>query len=186
MSITSISDAIYALRFLRLLTTKWEDTNAFKKGIIDKQGNVLRKPETSDEKAVYNIFHKLVFNIKRLVGKNQNLGSYAAALYLIKENMNLSEQEILDVYKELGLEANVNQLEESWIQSGEVLLPGTYKLTENFLSPVTGDTIARKGTLVTVSEEIEPVDHLFGAYVYEVTHKPTKQKIYVTAGDLTR
>ena len=56
-------DFIYALRFLRLLTTKWEKTNAFKLGILDKNGKVLKKPETNEEKNAYNIFHKLVYNI---------------------------------------------------------------------------------------------------------------------------
>ena len=186
MAITSISDALYALRFLRLLTTPWKDTNAYKKGIIDDKGKLLRKPETSEEKAVYNIFHKLVFNIKRLVGKNQNLGSYAAALFLIKENMNLSEDELTEALEELGFNVNSQELEESWIQNGETLLPGSYKLLDDFASPKTGDIIARKGTRINVSEASEPVDMIFGAYIYEVTHIPTKQKIYVTAGDLNR
>ena len=75
-------DFFYALRFLRLLTTKWEDTNAFKLGIVDKNGKKLKKPETSDEKSAYNTFHKLVYNIKRLINKiplgKSTLASYAA------------------------------------------------------------------------------------------------------------
>ena len=59
------ADFFYAIRFLRLLTTKWEKTNAYKLGIVDKNGKVLKKPETSEEKGAYNVFHKLVYNIKR-------------------------------------------------------------------------------------------------------------------------
>ena len=51
------ADRIYALRFLRLLTTNWEDTNAFKAGIIDKDGKKLRKPTSADDKRfiIYSI-----------------------------------------------------------------------------------------------------------------------------------
>ena len=44
-------DFFYAVRFLRLLTTKWENTNAFKLGIVDKNGKKLKKPEPSEESA---------------------------------------------------------------------------------------------------------------------------------------
>lgn len=190
MGITSIADTVYALRFLRLLTTPWKETSAFKAGLIDENGKVLRKPENSEEKDSYTIFHKLVFNLKRLLAKvpggGSKLGSYAAALFLIKENMNVSEAELTEMLEELGFDVNSQQLEESWIQDGEALLPGTYKLSTDFASPKTGDIIARKGTRINVSEASEPVDMIFGAYIYEVTHIPTKQKIYVTAGDLNR
>ena len=36
-------DFIYSLRFLRLLTMPWEKTGAFKKGIVDKNGKILKK-----------------------------------------------------------------------------------------------------------------------------------------------
>ena len=34
----SAADLVYTIRFLKLLVTKFEDTDAFKKGIIDKDG----------------------------------------------------------------------------------------------------------------------------------------------------
>ena len=36
-------DLFVAYRFLRILTTPWEDQDAFKLGIIDKDGKLLRK-----------------------------------------------------------------------------------------------------------------------------------------------
>ena len=41
-------DLVYTFRFLRLLTTSFEDTEAFKKGIIDKDGK--RRKEFKDKK----------------------------------------------------------------------------------------------------------------------------------------
>ena len=38
-------DLFVTYRFLRLLTTPFEDTDAFKLGIIDEKGNRIRKPK---------------------------------------------------------------------------------------------------------------------------------------------
>ena len=69
MGLLKAGDLFYTLRFLRLLTTPWNKTNAYKEGIVDENGKVLKKPETSKEKAVYNTFHRLVYNLKRLLNK---------------------------------------------------------------------------------------------------------------------
>lgn len=105
MSILKIGDTFFALRFLRLLTTPWKKTNAYKHGLIDENGNRIREPETSDERGVYNVFHRLVFNIKKLINKlplgKTTLASYAAALYLIKEHTGLSEEVSLAIIQEV-------------------------------------------------------------------------------------
>ena len=70
-------DLFVTYRFLRLLTTPFEKTDAYKFGIIDKDGNRVRQPKstkpavelaTSELKNSYTILHKLVFNIKKLFG----------------------------------------------------------------------------------------------------------------------
>ena len=64
-------DLFVTYRFIKLLTTPFEKTDAFKLGIIDKDGNRIRKPNssqveveltTSQLKNSYTILHKLVFN----------------------------------------------------------------------------------------------------------------------------
>ena len=73
-------DLFVTYRFLRLLTTPFEDTDAYKLGIIDEKGNRImqkraKKPEvelvTSEQKNSYTILHKLVFNIKKIFAKVQ-------------------------------------------------------------------------------------------------------------------
>ena len=89
-------DLFVTYRFLRLLTTPFEDTDAFKLGIIDGKGNRIKKPNptkplvplnTTQQKNSYTILHKLVFNIKKIFGKvpglRTKLGTYAAALFLL-------------------------------------------------------------------------------------------------------
>ena len=71
-------DLFVTYRFLRLLTTPFEDTDAFKLGIIDEKGNRIKLPKstkptvelsTSELKNSYTILHKLVFNIKKIFSK---------------------------------------------------------------------------------------------------------------------
>tara|TARA_X000001036_G_C20369964_1_gene680102 strand:- start:305 stop:730 length:426 start_codon:yes stop_codon:yes gene_type:complete len=78
------------------MVTPFDRQEAFKRGIIDKDGNVLRKrkelKEPNDKKA-YTILHRFVFNMKRLlkrVGLGSRFGSFAAALAMVlKEDKNL-------------------------------------------------------------------------------------------------
>ena len=87
------ADLYFVFRFLRLLTMKYEKTDAYKYGIIDKKGKPLRKSselESVDEKAAYTMLHRLVFKVRRLIEKVPVLGksillNYAAALFLLKE-----------------------------------------------------------------------------------------------------
>ena len=60
-------DLFVTYRFIRLLTTPFEKTDAFKLGIIDKDGNRTdKKLYKIEEKNAYTILHKLVFNIKKI------------------------------------------------------------------------------------------------------------------------
>ena len=70
--IKQAGDLVYTFRFLRLLTTKFEDTEAYKAGIIDENGKRLKSFDlnTMDNrntyKNYYTPFHRLVFNIKNV------------------------------------------------------------------------------------------------------------------------
>ena len=86
-------DALITYRVVKLLVTPFERTEAFKRGIIDKDGTVLIKfkdlKNTTDKKH-YTLLHRFVWNIKRLmkkVGLGSRLGTFGAALaLLIKED----------------------------------------------------------------------------------------------------
>ena len=87
-------DTFITYKIISNLVTDWEDFPAFEHGIIDKDGKLLRKSstlKTSDEKNSYTLFHRLVFNLKRIIqkipGGNTKLGSYTAGLFLIKEEI---------------------------------------------------------------------------------------------------
>ena len=93
--IASIGNIYFVYQFLKKLVTPFEKTEAFKLGIIDKDGKILKRRrdlETKEEKAAYNLSDTLVWNLKKILGKiplgKTRLASYAAALYLIKEQGN--------------------------------------------------------------------------------------------------
>ena len=189
-------DVYYTFRFLRQLVTPWNETKAFKLGLIDADGKVLRKATTPDEKDAYTLFFRLVYNIKRLLNKvplgKTKLASYVAALWLIKENTKMSEEAIIEGFNAYLEQEGItldNTLSESktWMTKGENLLPGKYKLAEHVVSPITGELVAFKGSLIMVNEASAPPQGKFNdVNIYSVYHPSTKQKIYITVEDIYR
>ena len=185
-------DFFYALRFLRLLTTKWNRTDAFKKGIVDKNGKKLKSPETPEEKSAYTIFHRLVFNIKRMINKvplgKTTIASYLAALFLIKEHSGITEEELKKVIKET-LEVDFSdyksELNEWYLTNDGKIEKGKYALTRDIALPKTGELLAKKGTMVEVTKS-EPVDSIFEHLVFKAKHAATRQDIYITQEDITK
>ena len=121
------ADMVYAIRFLKLLVTPFKKTEAFKQGLVDENGYRTEIPiETNDQRSAFTIFHRLVFNVKRLLGKvpggKSTLGSYAAALFLIKENSELSEEEIKAVMSEVLDAQELESLEEATFKPGNLKL----------------------------------------------------------------
>jgi hypothetical protein len=75
-----------------MLVTPFVDTKAYKLGIIDEKGKNLKKSstlKTTEEKDAYTYLHRLVFNMKKIIGKlpggDSKLKNIIAALFLVKE-----------------------------------------------------------------------------------------------------
>jgi hypothetical protein len=90
---TRFYDAIITYRILKKLVQPFEDTDAYKLGIIDRKGTVLKKEnqlKTSQERDAYTILDRLVFRLKRIINKvpveNKRLLNIAAALTLVREH----------------------------------------------------------------------------------------------------
>jgi ribosomal protein S3AE len=101
-STNKLVDLYMAYKFIRLLVTKWENLDAFTFGIIDKDGNRIRTKQikTSQEKASYGPFTRLVLNLKRILNKipfgKTKLASFATALFLLKEHLGLRSAKFLE------------------------------------------------------------------------------------------
>ncbi len=93
-------DTLIVFRILKMLTTSWEKTDAFKLGLIDKKGTRIKdkKIESNKEKEAFSLLHRLVFNLKRIVNKvpfgKTAFASYAVALLLLKEETKLTEDQM--------------------------------------------------------------------------------------------
>ena len=191
-AVTRMADTVYAFRFVRLLVQKWENTGAFKAGIIDKDGKNLIKSKDvpPKDKQFYTYFHRLVFNVKRLLGKvpggKSTLASVAAALYLIKEHTKMSDDALEKALVDYDIDWD-NLTESTWFQTKEGdLNPGVYMLVNDIASPTTGDIIAHKNSKVKVKDTTMPSGYICAIPMYEVNHVLTNQKIYIHNGDIIR
>jgi len=193
--ISRTGDLFYAFRFLKLLVTPFEKTKAFELGIIDKEGKILKKAidrTTPDEKSAYTVFHRLVFNLKRIMAKAPGgksvIARYGAALFLIKEHTGMSEKKLLKTLEKALDTQFENELNENyWYQDEEAgLMPGDYTLVEDTVSPITGELIAKRNERVSVDDFKTPVGSISNINIYRVKHSKTNQDIYISNRDISR
>ena len=189
-------DLFVTYRFIKLLTTPFEKTDAFKLGIIDKDGNRLpKKLYKIDERNAYTVLHKLVFNIKKLFqkvpGLRTKVGTYAAALFLLKdtfkehvEDPKMFEKEFLKYLEENNIELDDSIAEEVSLDNGK-LSKGIYVLTQDVVTTEDEEEIdALAGDEVEAFEDTPAADTILGVDVFPVIHTKTKQKIFVSAEDI--
>ena len=149
-------DLVITYRVIKLLVTPFEKQEAFKQGIIDKDGKVLRKYKTlktTAEKKSYTILHRFVFNLKRIlkkVGLGGRLGSFAVALgLLLREDKNYVEHKSIIESAVITYLKETNQYNNLLNEQGEV-----------------------------ISTDKEPVANCFGVDVYEVDNKLISENEY--------
>jgi len=81
--------AIYM--FLKRLVTPFDQWDAYKTGLIDKDGKVIvsKADRTPEQDKSFGYFDRLVANLKKLLGKvpggKSRIASFAAALLLLRE-----------------------------------------------------------------------------------------------------
>ena len=130
-------DLFLVYSFIKRLVTPFDQWPAFKLGIIDKDGNILRKKKdlrTIEERESFGIYDLMVLKLKKLLAKTpggqSRIASYAAALWLIREHEEierhgeyLSEEEIeskFNQYLHYTTESlDVNKKFEIMIEDGE-------------------------------------------------------------------
>ena len=198
----SAIDLFVAYRFIRILTTPFEKSDAFKFGIIDDKGNRIKKENsskpaveltTSELKNSYTILHKLVFNIKKIFSKvpgiKTKVGTYAAALFLLKdtfkenfEDPRFIEKTFLEYLKE-NYEID-DSISEEVIGFGEILPKGEYILQSDILSRQSEDIIAKKGDKVFATQDTSPTDTILGIEIFSVIHEKSKETIYISLEDI--
>jgi len=188
------ADLVYTFRFIRMMVMKWENWDAFKEGVIDENGKRIKsvKLDTDAKKASYTPFIRLAANIKRVVSKipfgKTKLGSFAAALLLIKENGNLTNKNLKHILEKLNLETLDFLSEDTqWfiLEDGK-LSPGIYNINDSKIINTTFEEIVNPKDKIRIKEDCYPVDNIFGLNIYPAIHLNTNQPIYVTTSELIK
>ena len=151
-------DALISYRIIKLLVTPFDRQEAFKYGIIDKDGKVLKKSKTlktERERKAYTVLHRFIFNLKRIlkrVGLGSRIGSFAVALaLLIKENKEYEQHKLI-------------------IESAIV----TYLKQSNQYT----DLLNEEGEVPTFEPEQDVYCNCFGIDVYELEDRLVSEKEY--------
>ena len=186
------ADLAYTFRFIRMLVMDWKDWDAYKTGVIDENGkrNKSVRLDNDEKKSSYTPFIRLAANVKRLLSKipggSTKLGSFAAALFLIKEKYNLSDKQLNKIIEECGIDPLDIMLESSewFVLKDGMLSPGIYRLSEDKVLNGTYDDIVNTKDQVRIHDDCYPVGDIFGIDIYEAEHIRTRQKVYVTVNEI--
>ena len=177
-------DLLITYRVIKLLVTSWEKHDAFKYGIIDKKGKILRKSRTlkdRKEKNAYTILHRFIFNLKRIlqkVGLGSKIGTFGVALAMLikegkfnNESKYLLEDKLLEYLKKKKLfNYDDIQIKEQFFNDSNYLKPGYYSLKYNVVDENT-EVISKKGDVIIVEELTKPLETFFGMDIFEVKVK---------------
>lgn len=135
---TQVVDLFVLYRFIKAISTPFDETDAFRLGVIDEKGKLLKSPKTQEEMDAYDHFDRFVINIKRILqrfGLDKKYATYAGALLLMKESAN-GFPELSDIEIEKRLYEEVKYLKEN---SGK-----TFKQLQDEMT-ATGPAVAGTG-----------------------------------------
>lgn len=186
------ADLAFTFRFVRMLVLDWKDWDAYKLGIIDENGKRVKavRLDNDEKKSAYTPFIRLAANVKRLLSKipggSTKLGSFAAALFLIKEKYDLSDATLDRIIEKLDIDPIDIMLEQnSWfVLEDQSISPGVYRLYEDKVLNGTADDIVNAKDQIRIHSNCYPVGNVFGIDIYEAEHMRTCQKVYVTVNEI--
>ena len=146
-------DMFLTYQFLKRIVVPFEKWDAYKLGIIDKNGKVLKKKstlKTDQEKAAWGYFDILTTNLKKLLAKipggSSVLGSSVASYLLIKEHR--SDLLLNEVYFETQFMKVYNQLTEEGEVAANNIGSGNVKTFDPLLIPKAKSMLRRKAANV--------------------------------------
>ena len=144
-----VVDLFLVYSFIRKLVTPFEKWDAYEEGIIDEKGNILisRKDYSKNaQKKAFGIFDQMVLNVKKLLGKlpggQTKLASYAAALWLIREEQRIHATNYLT---EESVELDLDTALERFMDENSSVIAEAAKIEEEPVNNVGGGNIAGVG-----------------------------------------
>ena len=185
-------DLAYTFRFIRMLVLDWKSWDAYKQGVIDENGkrNKDVKLDTDEKKNSYTHFIRLCANVKRLLNKvpggGSKLGSFAAALYLVKEKYSLSDNKLRKILRESGFDSSSILAEENqwFLLEDKQLSPGVYRINNPKILNKSFEEMVWAKDQIRIEEDSYPIGDVFGIDIYEATHIRTNQKIYLSVSEI--
>jgi len=192
----SAADLVYTIRFLKLLATPIEETDAFKAGIIDDKAQRIKSFDReilANRQAYeqhYTTFHRLVYNLKKILAKapggNSMLARYGAALALIKEHGQLSNANVEKIHFCTNVEMVDLLAEQSqwYVLDDQSLSPGVYRIQNDTMTASFADVV-RKGDQIRIHEgNSHPIHKVMGICIYEGVHMKSNQRILISSAEL--
>ena len=188
-------DLFVAYKFIKILTTDFEKTDAFKLCIIDKNGKILKKRKDlrGEERAAYTIFHTLIWNLKKVLarvpGLKSKLGSYATALFLLKEAYNKEYKQGGEVLVERILEHlrvkddELDVLFESKFQDKH-LSAGVYVANQEIVTP--SFDVIEEGDVIVVGNDKLPLDEMKDVHIYSAVHMNSGEEIVINKSSVEK
>ena len=135
-------DLLLIYKFIKRISTPFTEQDAYRLGIIDEDGNKVRSPKTRLEKNSYQYVDRLIFNLKKIIekvpGGKSKLGSFAAALFLIREG-EIDREYSMDELVE-GFSASLFELEGKRLKTYQDLVENTPTNATGASVVGTGDT----------------------------------------------
>lgn len=158
---SAIIDNILAYKILSMIVKPFTDTEAYKLGIIDENGNNLIKPKdftSGDQKDAYTYLHRLCFNMKKIInrmpGGESKTKNLVAAFFLIKEAYSNKER----VIKEEKFHRILDLLDEGYILVEDELFVEKYLKEDGVVSSapanVTGAAVSTDEPVVRKKKKI--------------------------------
>lgn len=124
---TNLVDLYIVYRILRQLTLPFDQWPAYKQGVIDAEGNILKKSSnrlTQAEQESLTVFDTLIMNLKKTIMKlpmgKTKLASYAAALFLIKEDRDLTPDNVNEKFEQYMRGRDLNEEIANTVGSGNI------------------------------------------------------------------
>lgn len=165
---TELFDTLIAYKFAKMLQTPWKEMDAYKLGIIDANGKILKKRstlKTPEEKQAYpSVFYTLCWNVKR----------YLDRIPEIKANLKANPKELVplimlmreccqdDLSDPLLADSMVK---EAFLSKGIVL----DVLAEESEGPthLSAGTYVIRGRRVALEADLMPIDECLGHPVFK-------------------
>lgn len=192
------ADLVYTVRFLRVLVTPFEETGAFKAGIIDENGKRRKdfKLTTQENRKAYaehyTSFLRLVYNVKRIMalapGGQSVVARYGAALALIREHGELSNQNLNKIHAKTGIDIlDVLAEDTQWFMLEEKQLsPGMYRMKHDTMTTECEEIVSKDDLIRVVETDAKPIMEVLGIDIYKGIHENSKQWVYFSTGEIRK